>query len=105
MTIDFEVKATGIDVSTSGYRDHVILEVRGVELSDLVSEIEEKRSFRKLILMTISAGLRLLVTLKTFLIGLMWMKLSHGCAATDTWRLNHDSHPQRQAVRRIEVKR
>ncbi|HII3217386.1 TPA: hypothetical protein ACY3HR_004325 [Citrobacter freundii] len=46
MTIDFEVKATGIDVSTSGYRDHVILEVRGVELSDLVSEIEEKALFQ-----------------------------------------------------------
>lgn len=52
MTIDFEVNATGIDVSTSGYRDHVNLEVRGVELSDLISEIEGKRSFRKSILMT-----------------------------------------------------
>lgn len=48
MTIDFEVKATGIDVSTSGYRDHVILEVRGVELSDLVSEIEEKALFQEI---------------------------------------------------------
>ncbi|HDW1381629.1 TPA: hypothetical protein RK230_004701, partial [Enterobacter asburiae] len=46
--IDFEVKATGIDVSTSGYRDHVILEVRGVELSDLVSEIEEKALFQEI---------------------------------------------------------
>ena len=47
MTIDFEVKATGIDVSTSGYRDHVNLEVRGVELSDLVSEIEGKALFQE----------------------------------------------------------
>lgn len=48
MEIDFEVKATGIDVSTSGYRDHVNLEVRGVELSDLVSEIEEKALFQEI---------------------------------------------------------
>lgn len=95
MAIDFEVKATGIDVSTSGYRDHVNLEVRGVELSDLVSEIEGKRSFRKSILMTTSTGLRPQVTSTTFLIGLMQMTLSHGCAATATWRLNHDCHPQR----------
>lgn len=52
MTIDFEVKATGIDVSTSGYRDHVNLEVRGVELSDLALKLKAMRSFRKLILMT-----------------------------------------------------
>ncbi|HHA1263871.1 TPA: hypothetical protein ACOELY_004046 [Enterobacter kobei] len=45
MTIDFEVKATGIEVSTSGYRDHVNLEVRGVELSDLVYEIEGNALF------------------------------------------------------------
>ncbi|WGL85428.1 hypothetical protein QFB84_15070 [Enterobacter hormaechei] len=48
MAIDFEVKATGIDVSTSGYRDHVNLEVRGVELSDLVSEIEGKALFQEI---------------------------------------------------------
>lgn len=48
MAIDFEVKATGIDVSTSGYRDHFNLEVRGVELSDLVSEIEEKALFQEI---------------------------------------------------------
>ncbi|HDR2560599.1 hypothetical protein ACTJK1_23410 [Enterobacter sp. 22104] len=48
MAIDFEVKATGIDVSTSGYRDHVILEVRGVELSELVSEIEGKSLFQEI---------------------------------------------------------
>ncbi|QMN62810.1 hypothetical protein HVW67_10020 [Citrobacter freundii] len=46
MAIDFEVKATGIDVSTSGYRDHVNLEVRGVELSDLVYEIEGKALYQ-----------------------------------------------------------
>lgn len=48
MAIDFEVKATGIDVSTSGYRDHVNLEVRGVELSDLVSEIEVYALFQEI---------------------------------------------------------
>ncbi|QIP19107.1 hypothetical protein HA514_05505 [Enterobacter kobei] len=48
MTIDFEVNATGIDVSTSGYRDHVNLEVRGVELSDLISEIEGKALFQEI---------------------------------------------------------
>lgn len=48
MTIDFEVKATGIDVSTSGYRDHVNIEVRGVELSDLVSEIEVYALFQEI---------------------------------------------------------
>lgn len=48
MAIDFEVKAKGIDVSISGYRDHVNLEVRGVELSDLVSEIEVYALFQEI---------------------------------------------------------
>ncbi|EQA1641336.1 TPA: hypothetical protein U2L98_000540 [Enterobacter hormaechei] len=48
MAIDFKVKATGIDVSTSGYRDHVNLEVRGVQVSDLVSEIEGKALFQEI---------------------------------------------------------
>lgn len=105
MAIDFEVKATGIDVSISGYRDHVNLEVRGVELSDLVSEIEGKALFQEIDLGDYIDWAEAAGTLKTFLIGLMWMKLSHGCAATATWRLNHDSHPQRQAVHRQKAQR
>lgn len=45
MKIDFDVSAAGVDVSTSGYRDHLILEARGVELSDLISEIKEADLF------------------------------------------------------------
>ena len=45
MEIDFNVKATGVEVSTSGYRDSVEVEVRGVELTDLLSEIEESALF------------------------------------------------------------
>ncbi|MGL4725666.1 MAG: hypothetical protein ACRCWW_14370 [Scandinavium sp.] len=41
MKIDFDVSAAGVDVSTSGYRDHLNLEVRGVEISDLLSSIDE----------------------------------------------------------------
>lgn len=48
MAIDFKVKATGVEVSASGYRDSVDLEVRGVELTDLLSEIEDSALFSEI---------------------------------------------------------
>ncbi|EMZ1866607.1 hypothetical protein ABC996_002149 [Salmonella enterica] len=40
MKIDLDLKAQGIDVSTSGYRDFVNAEVRGVELEDVLEDIK-----------------------------------------------------------------
>ncbi len=48
MAIDFKVKASGIEVSASGYRDSMDLEVRGVELTDLLSEIEDSALFSEI---------------------------------------------------------
>lgn len=40
MKIDLEVKATGVEVSPSGYRDFVDVEIRGVDVTDMLSEIQ-----------------------------------------------------------------
>lgn len=40
MKIDLDLKAQGVDVSTSGYRDFVNAEIRGVEVDDVLEEIE-----------------------------------------------------------------
>ncbi|EAR2619563.1 hypothetical protein CCP78_004844 [Salmonella enterica subsp. enterica serovar Sandiego] len=40
MKIDLDLKAQGVDVSTSGYRDFVNAEVRGVELEDVLEDIK-----------------------------------------------------------------
>lgn len=40
MTIDLDIKAQGIDVSASGYRDHVNVEVSGVDLEEMLGGIE-----------------------------------------------------------------
>lgn len=40
MKIDLDIKAQGVDVSTSGYRDFVNAEIRGVEVGDVLEEIE-----------------------------------------------------------------
>ena len=40
MKIDLDLKAQGVDVSTSGYRDFVNAEIRGVELDDVLEDIE-----------------------------------------------------------------
>lgn len=40
MKIDLDLKAQGVDVSTSGYRDFVNAEIRGVEVNDVLDEIE-----------------------------------------------------------------
>ncbi|ECY1803080.1 hypothetical protein LFB55_005256 [Salmonella enterica] len=40
MKIDLDLKAEGVDVSTSGYRDFVNAEVRGVELEDVLEDIK-----------------------------------------------------------------
>lgn len=39
MKIDLDLKAQGVDVSTSGYRDFVNAEIRGVELDDVMEDI------------------------------------------------------------------
>lgn len=41
MKIDLDIKAQGVDVSTSGYRDFVNAEIRGVEVGDVLEEIEK----------------------------------------------------------------
>ncbi|MDI5682115.1 hypothetical protein MJI72_23630, partial [Salmonella enterica subsp. enterica serovar Kentucky] len=40
MKIDLDLKDQGVDVSTSGYRDFVNAEVRGVELEDVLEDIK-----------------------------------------------------------------
>ncbi|ABX66399.1 hypothetical protein YJ03_03530 [Salmonella enterica subsp. enterica serovar Typhimurium] len=40
MKIDLDLKAQGVDVSTSGYRNFVNAEVRGVELEDVLEDIK-----------------------------------------------------------------
>ncbi|EAA8522410.1 hypothetical protein EA527_21210 [Salmonella enterica subsp. enterica serovar Give] len=40
MKIDLDLKAQGVNVSTSGYRDFVNAEVRGVELEDVLEDIK-----------------------------------------------------------------
>ncbi|EDV5583685.1 hypothetical protein ZG65_003245 [Salmonella enterica subsp. salamae] len=40
MKIDLDIKAQGVDVSTSGYRDFVNVEVRGVELEEVLESLE-----------------------------------------------------------------
>ncbi|EBX3950835.1 hypothetical protein DRV38_16740 [Salmonella enterica subsp. enterica serovar Offa] len=40
MKIDLYLKAQGVDVSTSGYRNFVNAEVRGVELEDVLEDIK-----------------------------------------------------------------
>lgn len=40
MKIDLDIKVQGVDVSTSGYRDFVNAEVRGVELEEVLEDIE-----------------------------------------------------------------
>ncbi|EBT1697027.1 hypothetical protein NAK90_003354 [Salmonella enterica] len=40
MKIDLDLKAQGVDVSTSGYRYFVNAEVRGVELEDVLKDIK-----------------------------------------------------------------
>ncbi|WP_275166350.1 hypothetical protein [Citrobacter koseri] len=40
MKIDLDLKAQGVDVSTIGYRDFVNAEIRGVEVDDVLEEIE-----------------------------------------------------------------
>ncbi|HIA0779757.1 TPA: hypothetical protein ACWOXG_004606 [Salmonella enterica subsp. enterica] len=40
MKIDLDLKAQSVDVSTSGYRDFVNAEVRGVELEDVLEDIK-----------------------------------------------------------------
>lgn len=45
MKIDLDIKAQGVDVSTSGYRDFVNAEIRGVELEDLLEGIEDNDLF------------------------------------------------------------
>ncbi|EBU9233219.1 hypothetical protein JMJ85_18130 [Salmonella enterica subsp. diarizonae] len=39
MKIDLDLKAQSVDVSTSGYRNFVNAEVRGVELEDIKSDV------------------------------------------------------------------
>ena len=45
MKIDLDLKAQGVDVSTSGYRDFVNAEIRGVELEDVLEGIEDNDLF------------------------------------------------------------
>ncbi|MET6795470.1 hypothetical protein ABNU38_13965 [Citrobacter braakii] len=45
MKIDLDIKAQGIDVSTSGYRDFVNVEIRGVEIKEVLGEIENPMLF------------------------------------------------------------
>ncbi|EPZ2459381.1 hypothetical protein ACXLRS_004656 [Citrobacter youngae] len=45
MKIDLDLKAQAVDVSTSGYRDFVNAEVRGVELEELLEGIEDNDLF------------------------------------------------------------
>ncbi|MBC1185873.1 hypothetical protein HII27_09090 [Kluyvera sp. SCKS090646] len=45
MKIDLDIKAQGVDVSTSGYRDFVNAEVRGVELEEVLEDIEDGTLF------------------------------------------------------------
>ncbi|EOA4402496.1 hypothetical protein ACTWBQ_000043 [Citrobacter amalonaticus] len=40
MKIDLDLKAQGVDVSTSGYRDFVNAEIRGVDLEEVLEDIE-----------------------------------------------------------------
>ncbi|EBY8459979.1 hypothetical protein D6Q36_21015 [Salmonella enterica subsp. enterica serovar Typhimurium] len=40
MKIDLDLKVQGVDVSTSGYRNFVNAEVRGVELEDVLEDIK-----------------------------------------------------------------
>lgn len=40
MRINLDITVQGVDVSTSGYRDFVKAEIRGVEVGDVISEIE-----------------------------------------------------------------
>ncbi|EBP0110499.1 hypothetical protein QQ53_002769 [Salmonella enterica subsp. enterica] len=40
MKIDLDLKAQSVDVSTSGYRNFVNAEVRGVELEDVLEDIK-----------------------------------------------------------------
>jgi len=40
MEFDLKVKASGVDVSPSGYRDYIDVEVRGVDITDMLSEIQ-----------------------------------------------------------------
>ncbi|HCT1391872.1 TPA: hypothetical protein OTN64_004625 [Salmonella enterica subsp. enterica serovar Stanley] len=40
MKIDLDLKAQGVDVSTSGYRNFVNAEVHGVELEDVLEDIK-----------------------------------------------------------------
>lgn len=46
MKIDLNITAQGVDVSTSGYRDFVNAEVRGVELGDVLADIEDDALFQ-----------------------------------------------------------
>lgn len=40
MKIDLSLKAQGVDVSTSGYRDFINIDVHGVEVEEVLEEIE-----------------------------------------------------------------
>lgn len=45
MKIDLDLKAQAVDVSTSGYRDFVNAEVRGVDLEEVLEDIEDNVLF------------------------------------------------------------